>query len=874
MNENIVDFKNIIDVLDHGIIQYDENGSIIFFNKAAEEIIGLTFNHKLDLFSMSNEWQAIHEDGSVFSENEYPSSMAMQTGKEQRNVIMGIKKANGSQAWILINSKPLFKRGTQIITGCISSLTDISHSRLIENNLKTQEKIYHQIIDKAEQGFIRVDEKGQIFEMNSSFCKLVGYRAEEIYGKQIIDFLDNPNRQLFYEQSRVSTDLYNGEYQLSIKHKNGQDVPVLLLISSIVDVNKKVVGKFAFCQDVSKYIHVLDEHSKLKTAIDQSPSTIVITDVNGFIEYVNPQFQVETGYSFEEVKGLNPSVLKSDYHNKDFYKNLWDTLISGKVWKGEFRNKRKDGVEYWENAVIAPVYNFFGEIKNFVAIKEDITEKKRVEDELIQSELKFRTLFENASLIVCLHQSNGQIISANKMMASLTGYSIAELQGMNINDLDKTYIERKEVGLIWGEQSAKKSISFESEYKRKNDSVFPIEVELTPVNINKEELILEFATDITARKQNERQILKLNSQLKEAQLIAKIGNWTNVFKTKSIEWSDAIFEIFAYEPNEDTPQNIFSKHIYNNDRRMFWSHVVNIQKSDSNIIEPIEFRIIDKNGILKYCRANGKFNLNERNIKIEAFGTLQDITTLKEIEVELKKNIQTKDKFFSIISHDLRSPFSTLLGMSELLVEDANDRFYDNIYLYASQIKSTAKSTFELLNNLLSWARVQTNRIVYTPQLVNVYDMQKVVVKQLEEYAKNKKIQIIVSCNDDIQINIDENMIQTVIRNLLSNAIKFTPPGGKIKLIVNENKNDTLFQVSDNGVGMSREAIDKLFQPEKMSSSKGTNNEPGTGIGLLLCKDFIDLHGGKIWVESKMRNINTGENGYTSFYFSIPYNLS
>lgn len=998
-----MDYRTLIEVMAEGVVQQDSDGAIILYNKAAKKILGISFDQLKRQKTFFPKLRLIREDGSDFSEEENPAIVSLRTGEPQRNVIMGILKPEGEITWILVNSEPFFENGNENPTSVVSTYTDISENKAFENELKRSEEIYHKIINTAEQGFIKIDKDENIIEANNSFCKLIGYSSAEILGKQLVSFLDETNRHHLNAKSRTVDKYSNREYQISIQHKNGQEIPVLLSVTSILDEKNVIIGKFAFCQDVSKFINVINEQSKLKTAIEQSPSTIVITDEYGLIEYVNPQFQIETGYSFSEVKGGNPSILKSNYHSKEFYKEMWDTLLDGKIWKGEFRNRKKNGEEYWENAVIAPVYNFFGEIKNFVAIKEDITQRKHVEDnlknseekyrfltesvldaiwsfnvetltfsymspaierilgyssevfltmsvddlmssetkekfvevlnqrrklhnpnlksliytdeiqlfhkcgklvwveilsyfqynpvakkvavigtardvnarkkiefELVQSEQRFRTLFESASVIVCLHRLNGEIISANKMMASITGYSVDELERMNLKELDPHYIERENYGSFWEKLNELKTINFESQYLRKDGSFIPIDVKLTPVELDGEDLILGFAFDITMRKQYEEKILTLNSQLNEAQRIAKIGNWTNIFNSKSIEWSDTTYEIFGYQPNEAKPLSIFSKHIDKRDKRKFWTYILELQKTKEQIINPIEFRIIDKNGEVKFCRANGKFNYDDKQRKVEAFGTIQDITTLKNIELELTKSIQTKDKFFSIISHDLRSPFSALLGLSQLMVDDVSNNFFDNVGKYAYQINKTTNQSYELLNNLLSWARIQTNRMEYAPEIVQIKDVQNSVVEQIIERARNKKIDIEYLNDNNFEIYVDKNMIQSVIRNLLSNAVKFTPEGGNVSLKVEQHPTEIIFKVSDNGVGISKQDIDNLFEPDNILSAKGTNNEPGTGLGLLLCKDFIDMHGGKIWVDSKMKNINTGEKGKTTFSFSIP----
>ncbi len=236
---------------------------------------------------------------------------------------------------------------------------------------------------------------------------------------------------------------------------------------------------------------------------------------------------------------------------------------------------------------------------------------------------------------------------------------------------------------------------------------------------------------------------------------------------------------------------------------------------------------------------------------------------LHESKVQLHELIATKDKFFSIIAHDLRSPFNTIMGFSDLLVDQVKEKDYDGIERYAEIIQESSNSAMDLLVNLLEWSRIQTGRLIFNPVYTNIAVLLNETIYLLNETAKQKSIAIRIDSPEGLSGMVDVSMIKSVLRNLVSNAIKFTRLGGRIDIVAKQEQKGILMFVKDNGVGIAENGIGKLFRIDETYSSPGTNNERGTGLGLILCRDFIEKHHGKIWVESEIGKGST-------FYFSLP----
>jgi signal transduction histidine kinase len=237
------------------------------------------------------------------------------------------------------------------------------------------------------------------------------------------------------------------------------------------------------------------------------------------------------------------------------------------------------------------------------------------------------------------------------------------------------------------------------------------------------------------------------------------------------------------------------------------------------------------------------------------------------INKELQQLIQLnkdKNKFFNIIAHDLKSPFNSIVGFSKLLVEQVRKKDYNGIEKYAGIIEQSSNRAMDLLMNLMEWARSQTGRMEFNPEYCEMVRLINETIVLYDDIAGQKKISIntnILPAN--AVIFADKTMITTVLRNLISNAVKFTHSGGKITISAQENQNELKISVSDNGVGISKANIQKIFRIEENYTTSGTNKEKGTGLGLILCKEFVEKHEGNIWAESE-------EGKGLTIYFTLP----
>lgn len=331
--------------------------------------------------------------------------------------------------------------------------------------------------------------------------------------------------------------------------------------------------------------------------------------------------------------------------------------------------------------------------------------------------------------------------------------------------------------------------------------------------------------------------------------------------------SESCERILGFKPEELINIPVIETMIHPDDKEKTIVGLNDILKNSTH--GGTQYRHRHKNGSWVYLEAFGTNQINNPLIKSVVLN-VRDITERKKTEKELMESRArlseanfTKDRFFSIIGHDLKSPFNSIVGFSEILLEKINKKDYNGIEKHAEIIHDSSHRVINLLTNLLEWSRTQTGKIEFKPEYLELEVQINDVVELLNDSAQRKSIFISKRLPHNIPVVADKSMIKTILRNLISNAIKFTNPGGEIIISVEQNSKELIVSVADNGVGIKKEDINNLFRIDCSTSTFGTNEETGTGLGLLLCKEFIEMHGGKIWAESD------GVSG-SVFNFSLP----
>ncbi len=488
----------------------------------------------------------------------------------------------------------------------------------------------------------------------------------------------------------------------------------------------------------------------------------------------------------------------------------------------------------------------------------------------------YHTIFENSSAAIAVLEADATITMVNTAFCSLSGYTKEELTGTKWSDkLPPEEVERlKEYNRkrLLGDPDVPEK--YETLYVTRDNQ---LRTALFSVSLIKPDnkIILTFI-DITDRKVIEQAIRKHQIQLNIALKIARLGSWELDLAENLFYFNDTFYAIFetstqAIGSNTMSPQEYAERFIYPEDRYIVGSEIKEaLETKDVEYTRQIEHRMLYANGKMGYLAVRFAIIKNERGETVKIFGINQDITKIRESENKLKESEASlleinsmKDKFFSIIAHDLKSPFSAILGLSEILAEEVKMKDYDNVELHSNLIFQASTKAYDLLINLMEWSRSETGKLAYLPKKILLIEIVNETIELLTQAAQNKNIKIEIDVPDKLYVHADFSMLSSILRNLISNAIKFTFKNGRVKVSASEKEKEAVVKVADNGTGMSNQLVKKLFRIDENTSFKGTEQEEGTGLGLILCKEFVEKHGGNIWVESE-------EGKGSAFYFSIP----
>jgi len=340
-----------------------------------------------------------------------------------------------------------------------------------------------------------------------------------------------------------------------------------------------------------------------------------------------------------------------------------------------------------------------------------------------------------------------------------------------------------------------------------------------------------------------------------------LWDWNNI--TDEVYFSDTWCSMVGYAPEEIAPHfSSWVKLIHTDDMPLINEELTKHMNGETEYYE-IAFRMKSKDGSWKWVLTHGKvIQRDENNKPMRTVGTHIDITRQKEIEEQLKESIDTKNKMFSIIAHDLRGPIGNFIPILDLLT-DKEELDEDIKKTLLNELKKSTKTTFDLLENLLNWSRSQTNSLSLYPTHFIINNIIKDVVDLLSPSAAQKEITIDVKAEKSWSVFADIDTLTLVLRNLLSNSIKFTPHKGTITITVQNLGTQIEIEIADNGIGMEKDVVENMFKINSFTTTRGTSNEKGSGLGLVLCKDFIEKNGGQIRAESVW-----GEG--SKFFITIP----
>ncbi|NVK52580.1 MAG: PAS domain S-box protein [Flavobacteriaceae bacterium] len=563
------------------------------------------------------------------------------------------------------------------------------------------------------------------------------------------------------------------------------------------------------------------------------------------VSYMNKKFEELLGYTIQDTPDWDSWFLNV-FPDEDYRKEAYATFIED-VEKYKINPSEVEERTYTltaKNGTKKQVEISFTMIDDTITGSFiDITQKLESEKQLKESREHFKLLFEQSKIAkIIINPETGFIENANNAALNFYGYTKEELCNKKISDINQ--LSEKEVQREMLLAKNNERDYFEFKHKLSDGSIKDVSVFTSTIDFSGEKKLASIIIDVTQKKSNELAIIENKNRFKAMFEQANAVKLIIDPETQCIEQANhAAINFYGYSLEQLKKMKISDINILDKDTIAdLLNHTV-VNKRSYN-----EFKHQLASGEIRDVQAYT--SIIKINKKDKVYVLYYDNTKQKIAEQQLKESIATKDKFFSIISHDLRAPFNNVLGFSNILAKQVKEKNYESIEEYANIIENSSQKAMDLLNNLIEWSSIQTNKMEYNPKVFDLSKSVKKTIDLLEYVAKQKNITIQEKLPEKAIISADRQMVDTIFRNLISNAIKFTNTQGKIKVKIKQKSKKYSISIEDNGIGMDEMQLKNIFQIDKNISTSGTQKETGTGLGLILCKEFVDLHGGKINVKS------------------------
>ena len=854
--------RNLVEVIPDGIYKSTEGGVFVEVNPAMVDMLG---------YDSKEELMAIDIKTQLYFHVDDRESVVLQENLKETGIYR-MRKKDGSEIWVEDHGWLTFDKKTNTFFH-EGIMRDVTERKYAEEALLKSEAKYREIFENIQDAFYEVTLDGVVIEISPSFNILSKgqYTREDLIGKPLSEVYANYNdRDLFLKELQRKGNV--NDYELDLKNKDGSIIPCSISSRIQFDVSGNPVKIIGSIRDITERKNAEKELKKLTTAVEQSANTIIITNAEGEIEYANPVFTELTGYTADQAKGQNPRFLNAGTQNKEYYAEMWKTILGGKIWKGEFHNKTKGGDLFWEQVTISPIKDKEGKTINFLAVKEDITAKRNAEQALKESEEKYRTMIETSNDLIWMLDGNGNFTFFNKQTEETTGYLIKDWMGKSFTPLifeeELPFLQDVFVKGMNGKPTA-----YEFHLKIANGSILTFSVKTAPIVINEVVTgMVSFARDITQQKEAELKLLKALKNVEESETRfkalhnASFGGIAIHDKGLILDCNQGLAEMSGYTVKELIGMDGLLL-IAEDLRELVMSNILAAYE------KPYEAIGLQKNGKEYALRLEAKnIPYKGKEVRVVEF---RDISEIKKAENNLKDALEKatesdrlKSAFLANMSHEIRTPMNGILGFAELLKQP--DLTGEQQQEYIRIIEKGGARMLNIINDIVDISRIESKQVKISLSETNIIEQIEYIYTFFKPEVENKSIKFLVKNELQVQdalVITDREKLYAILTNLVKNAIKYTEKGSiefGCKIIEMHGRASIQFYIEDTGIGIPIQRQEAIFERFIQADIEDKMARQGAGLGLAISKAYVEMLGGDMWLESL-------ENKGSTFYFTIPY---